>query len=110
MAIKKRPPAKKRRAEKKESKEMKLVLVEWFDIIGKDSWQSLDKARSTSPMRFRSVGWLIRKDSKAVVVSSCHSTEDDTTGSVTSIPLGCICSVKTIPGHQMPTLPVSDSD
>ena len=88
---------------------MKLVLVEWLDIIGKDSWQSLDKARATSPERFRSVGWLLRRDKKAVVIAACHSMKDDTTGSVTSIPSGCVCSVKTIPGYQMPSLPSSDS-
>jgi hypothetical protein len=87
---------------------VKLVLVEWLDIIGKDSWQSLEKARATPPERFRSVGWLLRKDSKAVVIASCHSKKDDTTGGVTSIPIGCVCSVKTIPGYRMPTLPTSE--
>jgi hypothetical protein len=51
---------------------------------------------------------LLRKDSKAVVIASCHSKKDDTTGGVTSIPIGCVCSVKTIPGYRMPTLPTSE--
>ena len=95
-------------AKKERRRDMKLVLVEWLDIIGEDSWQSLQKARAVSPMRFRSVGWLLRDDKKAVVIAACHSLKDDTTGSVTSIPRGCVVSVKPLKGYQMPTNPVSD--
>jgi len=72
------------------------VIVEWLDIIGDDEWRTLKEASSIEPQRFTTLGYLIRNDDKAIVVCSSFSPDDDTVGSVTSIPLGAVTSLKEV--------------
>lgn len=49
---------------------MKLVLIEWIDSHSGRGWQALDDIKANaSPVRCRSVGWLVAdtKDTKVLV-------------------------------------------
>lgn len=76
------------------SKHRPMVLVKWKDIISKDDWQKYLEAENTKPQLFVSIGWLIRKTKDYLVIASCYSPEDDTVGTVTSIPTGTVIDVK----------------
>lgn len=84
-----------------------LVVVLWRDIVGDDNWLTRSEARATEPHAFTSIGWLLRKDKKSIVITACYSPDDDTVSSVTSIPMGAVLDVKTVKGHRMPNLPVT---
>lgn len=84
-----------------------LVVIHWKDIVGDDNWQTRGEAKEVKPHGFISVGWLIRKDKESIVIASCYSPDDDTVGSVTSIPMGAVLEVKTIRSHRMPNFPDS---
>ena len=76
------------------SKTKPMVLVKWKDIIGKDEWQKCGEAELVCPQVFFTVGWLLCHKKDYLVVASCYSPEDDTVGTVTSIPTGTIIEVK----------------
>jgi len=78
-----------------------LVLIRWKDIVGDDNWQTRKDAKELQPHEFVSVGWLLRKDKKSIVITSCYSPDDDTVGSVTSIPMGTVLEVKQLRSHRM---------
>ena len=82
-----------------------LVMVRWEDIVGDDNWQTRKEAIGVIPHNFVSVGWLLRKDKKSIVITACYSPDDDTVGSITSIPIGAVLEVKTIKSHRMPNSP-----
>jgi len=78
-----------------------MVLVKWKDIISKDEWQKYREAECTKPQLFVSIGWLIRRNKDYLVIASCYSPEDDTVGTVTSIPTGTLVEVKELRHHPM---------
>lgn len=82
-----------------------LVVVHWVDIVGDDNWQTRKEAAEVKPHAFISVGWLLKKNKKAIVIIACYSPDDDTVGSITSIPMGAVLEVKTIKNHRMPNFP-----
>jgi hypothetical protein len=84
-----------------------MVLVEWRDIVGDDSWQSTKTGTALKPQTFLSVGWLLRRTKEAVVIASCYSPDDDTVGGVTSFPRGAVISIKPLRGHRMTKPPCS---
>lgn len=73
---------------------LKSVIVEWLDIIGDDEWRPQAEAELIEPQRFVTLGYMLRNDDKAVVVCSTYSHDDDTVGSVTSIPKGAVTRVR----------------
>ena len=82
-----------------------LVIIRWKDIVGDDNWQTREEAAEVKPHVFISIGWLLKKDKKAIVITACYSPDDDTVGSITSIPMGAVLEVKTIKSHRMPNFP-----
>ena len=70
-----------------------LVLVKWVDIVGDDNWLTKKEAEKTRPHPFVSVGWVLTHDKQAISIVSCYSPEDDTVGSVTSIPTGAVLNI-----------------
>ena len=78
-----------------------MVLVKWKDIISKDEWQKYREAESLKPQLFVSIGWLVRQNKDCLVIASCYSPEDDTVGTVTTIPTGTLVEVKKLRHHPM---------
>jgi len=75
---------------------LKAVIVEWLDIIGDDEWRTQEEAQLIEPQRFVTMGYVLRNDDKAVVICSTYSHDDDTVGSVTSIPKGAVTGVRDV--------------
>ena len=73
---------------------LKAVMVEWLDIIGDDEWRTQEEAQLIEPQRFVTLGYVLRNDDKAVVICSTYSYDDDTVGSVSSIPKGAVTRVR----------------
>ena len=73
---------------------LKAVIVEWLDIIGDDESRTQEEAQLIEPQRFVTMGYVLRNDDKAVVICSTYSHDDDTVGSVTSIPKGAVTRVR----------------
>lgn len=59
------------------SKKMPLVLVEWDDAHGSGSWMSLNEvAAKATPLKCRSVGWLVTKKNGHHVLTTGLSGEN----------------------------------
>ena len=53
-----------------------------------------EEAQLIEPQRFVTLGYVLRNDDKAVVICSTYSYDDDTVGSVTSIPKGAVTRIR----------------
>ncbi len=74
-------------------KKLPLVIVEWFDIVDHQGWNSTSD--TFSPALCVSVGWLISKDKTQVVITETLSPghDDEGYGQVKSIPMGTVKKV-----------------
>jgi len=72
---------------------MKLVVVEWRDIMSWSGWNDdLIKDNKDEPGLFYSVGFLVRRTkTKLTICDTCPGV-----GNVTTFPMGCVVSVKEI--------------
>lgn len=84
---------------------MRLVLIEWEDIVGVDRWQHMEDIRDADDrsMRCTSVGWLARDGKKTkVIVPHLSDAGDDRID-----PQGC--GILTIPTNAvLRILPLPD--
>jgi hypothetical protein len=69
---------------------MKLVVVEWVDIMTETGW--VEDTDPTLPV-FRTVGYLLRDNKEKVVI--CDTQPDN--GTVTVFPKGCVLKIEEIP-------------
>ena len=73
-------------------KEPRLVEVTWMDASSDDDWKDSDD-EPVALVTCRTVGWLIRRDDKRLVVVQTI-TDDDGRGNEWSIPAGCVKKVR----------------
>jgi hypothetical protein len=72
---------------------MKLLLVTWHDAVSDDSgWKKLAHVKKQQPATVRSVGWEIRRTTRALTLAA-SLVDDECDGDVT-IPIGMILSEK----------------
>ena len=71
---------------------MKLVLVEWLDILATSGWEKEDEVE---PQRFWTVGYLVYKDKKVLKVANTKDEKGDCY-SYHAFPTGCVVSIKEI--------------
>lgn len=55
----------------------KLIYLEWVDSAGADGWQPI-RDYTPSPMRIRSVGWLMDETVDHITLVGHLAREDDT--------------------------------
>lgn len=78
-------------------KEYPLVLVNWSDIQSDDGpWVDMKEIPEYMPVVVETAGWLITDAEKYITLVSTLSEDKEFTGSVCSIPKGCINSVREI--------------
>ena len=72
---------------------MKIVKINWVDSTMRDAWQ--DKQSPVTKMeRVQSVGYLISKSKKKIVISQGFTSSQ--VGMTMSIPMGCVTKIKRI--------------
>lgn len=72
---------------------MKLVYVEWRDSTQMSGWKFLEEIEAPAACSCRSVGWLIREEERAIMVSGhigSGSVDDDINQACGTIPRECI--------------------
>jgi len=68
-----------------------LVIVTWLDTVESSQWMNAEEIYEVSCVECRTVGWVIRKTEKNIVLAS---TRSDLESNVISIPIGCIESIR----------------
>ena len=72
-----------------------LVIVHWLDAFCSDVTQMSEAEIPHTPMKMRTLGWLLREDEVGVTVAN-ESTEDKEWRGVTFIPRGMLDRVATL--------------
>lgn len=73
------------------------VLVTWKDIVGvEETWVDLDEARAVRVAVVDTMGWVITNDEEFLIIVSSLFRDHSDAGSVTTIPKGCIVSIRQI--------------
>ena len=67
-----------------------IVEVTWSDIATRGGWLS-HREHETGPVECRTVGYLMKRDDKFVVLSASWSTQDR--ADTTTIPMGVVHSI-----------------
>lgn len=67
-----------------------IVEVLWMDIATRGGWLS-HKERETGPVECRTVGYLLKRDEKTIVLSASWSDQDR--ADTTTIPMGVVHSI-----------------
>ena len=82
-----------------------LVLVKWADIQSHDGpWVDMDEIPEFTPVLVETCGWVVTDEEDYITLVSTLSDDKTFTGSVCSIPKGCIKSVVPIRGETKKTL------
>ena len=82
-----------------------LVLVKWVDIQSHDGpWVDMEEASEYAPVVVETVGWIITDAEDYITLVSTLSDDNTFTGSVCSIPKGCIKSTTPLRGETRETL------
>ena len=86
---------------RKESKPVwslkQIVEVTWRDSNGYSKWESLADYAYLKPALCRTVGYLLHKDKKEIVIVFTQSMENEGDGNgAIAIPRGCVKSIKTL--------------
>lgn len=96
---------------------MKLVLVEWRDIIAFNGWE---KAADIKCPTLFSIGWLVSRNQDTIMIANCLDP-DDFTGEakgeerpipygITAFPTGCVLKISDLPDGEFNNIPaVQDS-
>ena len=72
-----------------------LVKVRWEDIQSHDGpWVDMEEIPEYTPVTVETVGWIITDHEKYITLVSTLSDDQTFTGSVCSIPKGCILSIR----------------
>ncbi len=69
-----------------------LLLIEWDDAITSHGWENREEVLRVASCR--SVGWLLYKDKKQVLLASTSSSSVDTVNNHIAIPLGGIKKIR----------------
>lgn len=76
-----------------------MVLVRWADIQSHDGpWVDMEEVPEYTPVTVETAGWLIIDHENYITLVSTLSEDQTFTGSVCSIPKGCILTVRDL-GH-----------
>lgn len=77
--------------------EYRLVKVVWKDIQGLDeTWVDMEEMSDFEPVSVETVGWIVVEGSEYITLLSSLSTDQTFGGSITSIPRGCVESVRLV--------------
>jgi hypothetical protein len=80
---------------------MKLVLVEWIDIISEGGWRSASKLDNfitdEGDHLVLQVGFLYEEDENQIVLLDSYFPHRELYGGVHKIPKGCVVSITHIP-------------
>ena len=71
---------------------MKLVVVEWLDILATSGWEKEDEV---APQRMWTVGYLVQKDKKVVKVANTKDEKEEYFA-FHAFPAGCVASIREI--------------
>ena len=71
---------------------MKLVLVEWMDILATSGWEKEDEVE---PQRLWTVGYLVHKDKKVIKIANTKDEKGECFA-YHAFPAGCVVSIKEI--------------
>ncbi len=66
-----------------------IVEIEWEDSASKGGWANREVYRKLSPMRVRTVGFLLERSPRKVIVLQTLAEDGDGTDAVV-IPAGCV--------------------
>ena len=72
---------------------MKLVKVDWEDTLGDIGWKNSKDVAMLHPWLCSTVGWLVHKDTKRIIVCSSLSKDGELWNDHNSIPKGCITKI-----------------
>jgi len=76
-------------------RQSKLVIVEWDDIESNPSWMRIDELdERAKTWKCSSVGWKMPSDRKTLRIAATRAKDKEKVADVTSIPRGCVRSVK----------------
>ena len=82
-----------------------LVLIRWADIQSHDGpWVDMAEIPEYTPVVVETVGWIITDADDYITLVSTLSDDKTFTGSVCSLPKGCIKSIKPIRGETRASL------
>ena len=73
-------------------KNHKKVQVSWYDSTSRGRWVESSIARDYKPAGIRTVGLLVKKTKREVVVA-LNTDEDGDVSDVITIPRGCVWSI-----------------
>ncbi len=75
----------------------KLVEVRWLDTSTWSNWKTKEVAADSELITAVTVGYIILRTKKKLIVASTYVDEEDgKVSEVTAIPAGCIVSVKVL--------------
>jgi hypothetical protein len=69
---------------------MRLVVVEWVDILATCGWE---KADEVEPQRLWTVGYLVKKNKKVVKIATTKDEKGEWYA-FHAFPTGCVVSIK----------------
>ena len=70
---------------------MKLVKVDWHDCTTRQNWIANEDACNLATISCTSVGWLLKKTRKEIVLTSMKA--DDDSSCHQTIPRGCVTRI-----------------
>ena len=76
-----------------------VVVVEWDDTVGASKWISLHELLDQQPDRCLSIGWLLSKTPKQLILAAARNScegEDARWADTTIIPAGCVISMRVL--------------
>lgn len=74
---------------------MKLVEVQWLDVLVFAGWHSQVQLEEENPPVITSIGWLVHEDKETIRLAGLSSV-DDTWNAIQIIPKGCVISRKDV--------------
>ena len=78
------------------AKKHPAVIVKWRDSASLRGWQDIDTKHG--PAEITTIGWLIEKNKKQVLIASCVSYEGSIRDAL-AIPRSCVTSLEKLPHH-----------
>ena len=74
-----------------------IIEVTWVDSNGTSKWDSLENYRNHSVAHYKTVGYLLKKTKKEVLVVFSQSPANNGDGNgAMAIPMGCVTKIKRI--------------
>lgn len=78
-------------------KKFPLVIVEWNDACSNGGWRlATDAIREHKPVAVVTVGWLLRRTLRSVLVAQSYQPADDRVTDTIAIPNGMVRRVRTV--------------